>query len=191
MSSERVDTEHRSPSPHRCRRARPWCAGLGAIALALSSCTTSGVVDTDDLVQLIEVDLAGQLGIEITGIECPTVTDPDVGDRATCTEVIDGQSSEFTITFTDVDDLTASVTNADAIFRRDDLPMLVAEEFAAAGATAVEVACIDPDTPGTEYLIVRPGTAVDCDVVLDDGQEVAVRVDVIDNTGVVDLSIVG
>lgn len=191
MFVERADTENTTPSPQRSRRIRPWFAGLGAIVLTVSSCTTSGVVDTDDLVRLIEVDLAGQLGLEITDIECPTVTDPQVGETATCTGTIDEQSSEFTITFTDVDDLTASVTNADAIFRRDDLPMIVAEEFAAAGANAVEIVCVDAGTPGTEYLVVTPGTVLDCDVVLDDGDEVVVRVDVIDNTGVVDLSIVG
>ncbi len=158
--------------------------------IALVACTTSGIVDTDDLVQLIERDLAGQLGIEITDIRCPGVTDPQVGDTTTCTGIIDEQQRDFTITFTDVDDLTASVTNADAIFVRNDLTDIVIEEFAAAGATTLDVDCFGTDTPGTQYLIAAPGSVIDCNVTLDDGDELAVQIDVIDNTGVIELSIV-
>ncbi len=189
MSSDHLRAKSQPPPGQRSRTSWRSFAGLGAIVLAVAACTTSGVVDTDDLVRLIEVDLADQLGVQITDIECPTVTDPDVGDTTTCTGTIDEQTSEFTITFTDIEDLTASVTNADAIFVRDDLTNIVIDEFAAAGATALDVDCFGADTPGTQYLIAAPDSVIDCDVVLDDGEELLVQINVIDNTGVIELSI--
>jgi hypothetical protein len=154
-------------------------------AMAIVGCTTTRTVDTADLIDLIESDLAGELGIAISDTECPQVTDPDVGDTVTCAGTIDGQTARFTVTFTDVDDLSATVINADAILIREQLIEVIAEQVTVDGQPPTSIECFD-----TQYLVAAPGSLVSCAVTGVDQQEYRVQVEVLDRTGAVDLTIV-
>lgn len=147
------------------------------------------VVDAADLARFIGRDLADQLGVRITSVECPTVVAPEVDDVAWCTGIIDDQTATFIVTFLDVTDLAMSATNFEAILRRDSLARAIAAEFRAAGVTATTLDCRQATDRGTTFLVVAAGSVLVCDAELSDGQWGEATVEVLNHTGSINISV--
>ena len=107
------------------RRRQPHLIVLSTLGLAaaafLGACSDTKTLSQSDLRNLIQNDLAAELGWSHTGATCPEVKDPVDGTTFECTATIDGQPLRIRAEVTDASTNFVVVANADAISPTADL----------------------------------------------------------------------
>ena len=168
-----------STVPARLTRSTIAAIGVAVGALLLTGCSNS--LDGDKLIDLIEGDLADDLGAPITDVECPEVSDPSEGDTFECDVQIDGQPGTVTGTVTDADDGTVSVVVADTVLGVEALEGFISEDLAA----NPQVGEVDIDCGDTTVIVTEPDATFECAASDAAGGEGVVVVTVLDAEGAV------
>lgn len=154
-------------------------------ALVVSACSSTTKVDQGKMRQLIEEDLAADLGMPLTDARCPEVTEPVEGTTFECTATLDGQTLRINAVVTDAKEVFVEAENADAIIKVALLEETIAADFTEQLQTEITVDCGD-----TEVRVAAPGSSFECQA--SDGTDtVPVRVDVLDADGTVNYETVG
>ncbi len=156
---------------------------VAATAL-LAGCGSTLIIDEAKVQELIETDLAEQLGEPITDAACPRISEPEVGQEFECTAIIDGSTVRFAGEVVDADEGEVSVENADAVLERTELESVIVEQFEPQLEADLEVDCGDD-----RILVVAPNTSIRCDIADEFGDEAFVRVDVLNAQGSVEFEL--
>lgn len=154
-------------------------SALAAVLVcATAACGSTPIIDETKVQELIEEDLAEQLGEPISDASCPRIREPERGQRFECTAVVDGQTVRFAGEVIDTDEGQVWVENADAVLPRSELEALIVDDFEAQLEIALEVDCGDD-----RVIVAAPGSSFRCDIFDEFGDEALVRIDVLDAQG--------
>lgn len=169
------------PATSRRRRVRRGLLGAASAAVLVTvaaACGSTPIIDETKVQELIEEDLAEQLGEPISDASCPRIREPERGQMFECTAVVDGQTVRFAGEVIDPDEGQVWVENADAVLPRTELEGLIVDDFEAQLDIGLEVDCGDD-----RVIVAAPGSSFRCDIFDELGDAALVRVDVLDAQG--------
>lgn len=148
----------------------PTTLAVPAVALALALATTACSAGASRSAEaLIEIDLAGQIGLGDLDAVCQRPDDPEVGTVFTCTATTEaGDEITFEAEFTSEDEVFVYPTN---VIGADDMPVL--EQITAAQLTDQLGDRIEPgdvDCPDTS-VVLDAGFQMQCELAVAESGE--------------------